>query len=527
MLYLKTSSALRGATAALVLGAVLSVPAAAFAQEAPAQTFDIRAFQVRGNTVLAPDAVERAVYPFMGPGRSEADVESARAALQQAFEDAGYIAVAVYIPEQSVEGGILQLEVQPQVIGQVTVEGGDRARILAQAPSLTPGETPNLPAFQRDVVALNQNPNRRVTPELRAGTAPGSLDVVLTVEETTPWKASIEANNYSSSATSEYRASATVRHDDLWGRGDSLSFTMQTAPERTDDGTVWSSNYLHRLGQGAQLMVYGVHSDSDIAVIGGTSVVGRGNIVGARYIRSLGATEGFYHALTLGVDWKDFQEDVRLGADRASAPIEYFPFTASWRGDWMGETGTSDLSLSATFAFRGLGDGWEEFDAKRYNARPGFLVLKMDSGHTEELPGGAQFHGRLTGQWSADPLISNEGFSIGGISTVRGYSESEVLGDWGFALQSELRSRDIAPDFDLSGFNELRVLTFVDVGHATIHDPLIGQSASDGLISAGVGARIRLFDHFNGALDVGVPILEGPSTDTGSLFARFRIWGEF
>lgn len=526
MRYLKTSSALSGATAAFIAGAVFAAPAMAVAQDG--MTFDIRAFQVRGNTVLTPETVERAVYPFMGPGRTEADVEAARAALQSAFEDAGYIAVSVFLPEQSVEGGILQLEVQPQVIGQVLVEGGsDPDAIRAQAPSLTPGTTPNLPDFQRDVIALNQNPNRRVTPELRAGTAPGSLDVVFTVEETTPWKASIEANNYSSAATSEYRTSASVRHDDVWGRGDSASLSFQTAPERMDDGTVISGNYLRRLGQGAQLMVYGVHSDSDIAVVGGTSVVGKGNIVGARYIRSLGASEGFYHALTLGVDWKDFQEDVRLGADRASAPIEYFPFTTSWRGDWSDDTGTSDLSLSATFAFRGLGDGWERFDAKRYNARSSFVVFKMDSGHTEDLPGGAQFHGRLTAQWAADPLISNEGFSVGGISTVRGYSESEVLGDWGFALQSELRSRDIAPDFDLSGFNELRVLTFVDVGHATIHDPLIGQSASNGLISAGVGARIRLFDHFNGALDVGVPILEGPSTATGSLFARFRIWGEF
>lgn len=526
MRYLNRSSALVGATAAVILAGVFSFPAVAEAQEG--LTFDIRAFQVHGNTVLAPEAVERAVYPFMGPGRTEADVEGARAALQSAFEDAGYIAVSVFIPEQSVEGGILQLEVQPQVIGQVSVEGGDHEAILAQAPSLTPGATPNLPAFQRDVVALNQNPNRRVTPELRAGTAPGSLDVVLTVEETNPWKASIEANNFSSAATSEYRVAATVRHDDLWGRGDSLSVSMQSAPERTDDGTVWSSNYLARLGQGSQLMVYGVHSDSDIAVIGGTSVVGKGNIFGVRYIRSLGASEGFYHALTLGVDWKDFQEDVQLGADRASAPIEYFPFTASWRGDWTSETGTSDLSLSITFGIRGLGDGWERFDAKRYNARSSFVVFKMDSGHTEELPGGAQFHGRLTAQWAADPLISNEGFSLGGSGTVRGYYESEALGDWGFALQTELRSPNIALDFeDLEAVNELRALAFWDVGHATIHDPLIGQAESEGLISAGVGARVRLFQHFNGAVDVGVPILRGPSTRLDSVFARFRIWGEF
>src|SRR3546814_8171966 len=90
----------------------------------------------------------------MGPDKTSEDVEQARAALQQAFEDAGYVAVSVFIPEQSVEGGILQLEVAQQAIGQVLVEGAKNPdAVRAQAPSLTPGTTPNLPAFQRDVIA--------------------------------------------------------------------------------------------------------------------------------------------------------------------------------------------------------------------------------------------------------------------------------------------------------------------------------------------------------------------------------------
>lgn len=121
----------------------LAQDAAPVAPVAPpsAATFDIRAFQVRGNKLLPPDAVERAVYPFMGPGRSEADVEAARAALQKAFEDAGYVAVSVFIPEQGVTGGILQLEVQPQAIGTVVVEGTKNPdAVRTQAPSLTPGD---------------------------------------------------------------------------------------------------------------------------------------------------------------------------------------------------------------------------------------------------------------------------------------------------------------------------------------------------------------------------------------------------
>lgn len=495
--------------------------------EVAASRFDIRAFQVRGNRILAPEAVERAVYPFMGPNRSEADVESAREALQKAFEDAGYVAVSVIVPEQSVAGGILMLEVQPQTVGQVLVEGdtGNAAKVRAQAPSLAAGQTPNLNAFQRDVVAMNQVPSRRVTPELRAGVAPGTLDVVLSVEETSPLHASIELNNFSSAATSDLRLASTIRHDNLWGRGDSLSISSQLAPRRTDDGTVLSGNYLTRLGTGTQLLVYGVHSDSDIAVVGGTSVIGKGDIVGARLIRSLGNREGFYHSLTIGMDWKNFAEDVVLGADRDSVPVEYFPLTAAWRGDWSGNGTQSDVTLTGVFGLRGLGDGLDRFMDKRYGARPSFFAAKLDASYTADLSQGLQFYSRLTGQWSPDPLISNEQFSLGGMGSVRGYFESEAMGDWGWAIQTELRSPELFPG--KGGLNSLRLHVFVDSGMAGIHEPLPGQDVRESLIATGVGTRIRLLDYLNGALDLGVPLRTGSDTGSGDIFARFRIWGEF
>lgn len=520
---------------ASILAAMITAAATpALAQEAPAAAsdaaarFDIQAFQVRGNKLLPPDAVERAVYPHMGPGKTEADVEAARAALQKAFEDAGYVAVSVFIPEQSVAGGVLKLEVQPQVIGEVQVAGDAKNadKIRALAPSLTPGETPNITAFQRDVVAMNQRPSRRVTPELKAGVAPGTLDVVLTVEESSPWHGQAELNNFSSAATTELRASATLRYDDMWGRGDSLSLTAQTAPRRPSDGTVFSGNYLMRLAQGTQLMLYGVHSDSDIAVIGGTSVVGKGNIFGARIIQSLGVGEGFYHALTFGIDWKDFKEDLTLGADTDSAPIEYFPATLSWRGDWTGEGRKSDLSLTAIFGIRGLGSDKAAFEYKRYRARDSFVAFKLEAGHSQDLFAGLQYNSRLSLQLSPAPLISNEGFSIGGMQSVRGYYESEALGDYGLASQTELRSPDLGAMIG-GPLDELRFHAFYDVGWGGIHDPLLGQDSRFRLMSLGGGARIKLFRYFNGAVDVGAPMISGPESKTGDIFARFRIWGEF
>ena len=93
------------------------------ADAAPAAQFDVMEFRVLGNTVLPPADIERAVYPFLGPGKSIDDVQAARAALEQAYRSAGRGTVYVDVPEQDVEGGIVRLKVTEGQLRQVRVQG--------------------------------------------------------------------------------------------------------------------------------------------------------------------------------------------------------------------------------------------------------------------------------------------------------------------------------------------------------------------------------------------------------------------
>lgn len=526
------AAALAAGTAALA-GPVLGQPASA-GPAAPAMRFYIRAFQVKGNHLIPPGEVEDAVYPFMGPDRTEKDVEHARAALQSVFQKKGYATVSVMIPEQGVESGIIELDVQPQTIGRLTVTGVSAraaARIRGEAPSLAPGGVPNFNAVQRDIVALNRTADQQVTPEVKAGVAPGTVDVTLEARQTLPLHGSLEFNDDASPETTPYRLLATLHYDDLWGRGDSVTLSGQTAPERPGDATVGSINYLTHLGP-LQLLAYYVYSDSDVSVVGGTDVVGKGNMAGVRLIAPISQSRGFYQSVTAGMDWKDFGEDVRLGADRSTSPVTYFPVTVGWRGDWTAKRFKSDLSLNATFGVRGAGNGVLGFDAKRYDARPDFFALKFDGSHTQDLGYGAQAYLHVSGQWSADPLISNEEFALGGLTTVRGYDESELLGDYGAAAQAELRTPDLmevakVADWMGTGFNALRLHVFTDAGWEGIHAPLPGQKRVGWLGSAGFGAVAKFAGHANGSVDVGVPLVSGPNTRARTVFTRFRIWGDF
>ncbi len=96
----------------------------------------------------------------------------------------------------------------------------------------------------------------------------------------------------------------------------------------------------------------------------------------------------------------------------------------------------------------------------------------------------------------------------------------------GVAIQNELRTPNLAKYLG-SQANELRGHVFFDSGYAAINDPLVGQTQGVTLGSVGVGATLKLFNYFNSAVDVGVPLKSSTDTNSGSVFARFRIWGEF
>ena len=106
---------------------------------APVARVNIQEYRVRGNTVLEARAIEQAVSPYLGPGRTLADVEAARAALQAAYQQRGYQSVYVDLPGQQVSGGVVLLQVTQTRVGTVQVVGAryhDPARLRAAVPAL-------------------------------------------------------------------------------------------------------------------------------------------------------------------------------------------------------------------------------------------------------------------------------------------------------------------------------------------------------------------------------------------------------
>ena len=506
----------------------------------PPPSFHIREYRVIGSRHLPRDQVDYAVYAYLGPDRTAEDVELARAALEQRYHRAGYQTVVVEIPPQDPTTGVIILSVQEMPVGRLTVRGSkyhDIERIKRLAPSLAEGSIPNFRDVEKDVIRLNRRADLRVTPEFKPGALPGSVDVELVVEDSFPLHGSVELNNRYSANTTPLRLDASLRYDNLWQLGHTIGAAFQVAPQDADDALVYSGYYLAPVPrvEWLSLMAQAIRQNSDVSTLGGSASAGNGEIYGGRLIAELPTRHaGMFHNLTFGLDYKNFEQSLSFNNVLIdSSPITYYPFLLSYNGFWMGKDYRFQFDGAFNWHFRGMGSGEVEFDNRRYAANGNYFYFRGLASYEHDLWQDFQVKALLQGQATDNPLVDSEQFSVGGLNTVRGYLESQAVGDSAIAGTLEVRSPSLLRWWTKNDRHEFRLLGFLDAGSVFINDPLPEQTTNFNLLSVGFGALAKVMDWLNGAIYVGIPQISQGSTEAdsyrpaGSPMLVFRVWAEF
>ena len=496
--------------------------------------FDLTEIRVEGSTVLPQDQVEEIIYPFLGFGRTVADVEHARAALQAAYVQAGYATVSVSVPPQSISqsGGVVTVQVTERRVERLRVVGSRYfvpSAVRAGAPSLKPGTVPNMHRVASDLLGLNQLPDRTVQPTLRPGRAPDTVDVDLDVTDKFPLHGSLELNNRYNADTTPLRLNASLSYDNFFQRGDSATLTYQVAPEKVADAEVTAASYLLHIPQSSlSLLLTYLHSNSNVTALGTTDVAGRGTSAGFRVLIPLGSTGTFAHSFSVGWDYKKYYELDTFVTTRqlTSAPITYYPLAATYAANWTGARSSTSLTIALEFGLSDLGSGRAQFYNKAFDAPPGFAVLRSGITREQDLPHDVQLWGQVNGQLTNDPLVSSEQISNGGADSVRGYLEAETLGDLGASMQTELRSPSLAKYIG-GPVKKLRFHAFYDAGVVNLARPLVQQRSSYGLSSAGIGTRVNLWGYLDASLQDAQTFNNGPDTHAGTNRVLFRLSGDF
>ncbi|MBV8471465.1 MAG: ShlB/FhaC/HecB family hemolysin secretion/activation protein [Burkholderiaceae bacterium] len=528
--------AARAQTAAAPAAGAASAPdASAAAAKSKAKTaqakphFDVFQYVVEGNSVLTAGDIEAATSDYLGPAKTLDDVEAARAALEKRYHDAGYLTVLVSIPQQKVDEGEVRLKVTEGMIEQLKVAGAQYnlpSDIKAQVPELAEGHVPNFNKVQEQLTQVNRRADARVTPVLKAGALPGTVDVQLDVDDQLPLHGSLEVNNRQTPNTTSERVSGSLHYDNLWQMGHSVSMSVQVAPERTADARVASLNYVLPTGvNGDALTLYSVISRSNFASLAdspGLGLLGNSDTFGLRYTRPLPGDREHVQTLAVGFDYKDIQQTLVLqSGEGTGTPVEYVPLAFSYNLSLPGEDRSTSLDVSSALGIRGLfGNNEAQFQAKRIGASASYMTLRLGLQHIEPILGWSLF-GRIDSQLATGPLVPTEQMVIGGEDSVRGYLEGERAGDFGLRLSLELRTRSYLPGGSTSDWR-LNGLAFVDAARTNILQAVAPQPSSFSLAGTGLGFRLNAPHGLSLDVDAAMALVDGDTTKAHSLRIHAR-----
>jgi hemolysin activation/secretion protein len=517
----KQSLALLYATAAL------AASASAAATESVIR-FDINRFDVQGNTLLPATEVARVVAPHTGRQRDFGDVQRALEALEAAYRAAGYSMVAVELPEQELEKGVVQFKVVQTRIGRIIVKDNryvDEANIRRSLPALQPGQPPNMPRISAGLKLANENPAKKVTMKLASGELDDEVDATLAVADVSPWQASLNIDNSGTSQTGKTHLGFVLQQANLFGRDHVASLQYNTSAEKPGSVKVYGVGYHVPLyQQGAALDLYGSYSNVDSGTINAgllnLAVSGRGAVYGARYTQPLSTTAGYESKLQYGLDYKDFRNSVLALGQELGNNVTVHPLSLTYLGNWSLAQGEAGWSLGLLRNIPGGKRGkQDDFSAARLGARDSYTILRASGSYSRVLAGDWQLRGILNGQYTSDALIPGEQFGAGGASSVRGFNEREVSNDSGAGANLELYTPNLCGTLPL----QCRALAFYDSAYVKRNKALAAELRSTAIASTGLGLRVLMNTAVNLQLDYGHVVRAGATARDGANRLHFRL----
>lgn len=526
------------------------------------ELFEIRRIEVRGNTLLADEAIGRLTAPFVGQDKGFRDIQMALEALEGAYREAGYTAVQVITPEQELTGGTLRLDVRETPVARITVSGNQHfseANIRATLPSLQEGKTPNARELSENIQLANENPAKQIDVVLAVSEQqPGKLDATINVEDERPFRGFVNADNTGTSITGRHRLGVGLRHSNLWDRDHTATFAYTGSPDKPD-GTkvdIYSLGYRFPLyGIGDSIDLFYAKSNIDTPAAAFTlgafeNLTGKGELYGVRWNHYFQRRGEWSTKLIVGWDIKSIattctgpggEKDYLKGQSAGCTPYTTRPFGATYAGTWQRPGMAADFNAGIAYnVATGRHNEYSTVDNRtgndRYSlvagnrsTRDDFTVLRLGGSYSQLLP--ASWMARVAGALQSSlgyPLPPSEQLGLSGAQSVRGFHERTVAADAGYVLNVELYAPDVAPLLTLPG--NLRPLAFVDTARGYSYGMPARQAGKTGtepagIMSAGLGLRYNYKKDVQVRLDVASVLDAGPAEDlTDSSKTRNGDW---
>lgn len=480
--------------------------------------FQLTGVVLEGVTAYTQSSLESLYADKLGTTVSLADVYAIASALTTKYRNDGYILSQVVVPPQTIESGIVRLQVVEGYVDQITVEGDDKQSaidfIRQYAGHIKTGQALNVRDLERYLLLINDLPGVEARSVISPSeTKTGASDLRIIVKRDS-FDALVSADNYGTRYLGPVQVSTAGSLNSLFGLNERITGQFVAAPNSGEgpDLAYISLGYEQPVGSyGTVIELTGTHTNTepeyDLALF---NVTGRSDFV------SLKATHPFIRSRSknlngfIGLDWRDVisknildRREDRITALRFGGKYEFL--NTSWLGVGLN---SFDLQLAKGVDIFGVSQG-RDANLSRSLGDPQFFKVNLDVQRLQRLSNEMNLLVQARGQMADVPLLSSEEFGIGGPSIGRGYDPSEVVGEEGMAGKLELQWNEPK---EIPYIEKYQLFTYYEGGTVWNKDATTSAAERDSIASAGVGARVDFTETTTGSVTLALPLTRDVAT---------------
>jgi hemolysin activation/secretion protein len=454
----------------------------------------VRAFHVEGSSVFTQEELAAVTAPWTGREIASEDLLLARDAITKHYVERGYLTSGAVIPDQQVTDGVVVLQVVEGALATIDVRGTrrfrkghfrTRLRRAGRAPVSIVRIEEELQRFQRDPRV------KRVQARLDPGERRGEAVLVLDVEEERFYGLELVGSNESSPSIGSHTGEVAPTLSNLIGWGDEWRGELELSEGLRE---VDASFSVPLPPFDTRLATHFQDADSDVIE------------------EPFDDLEIESDSTTWGVGifqpvWRTTLLELEVGAvgeyrtSETRLLDECFAFVEG-TSDCESKVSVLRIPLDAVFATRTdvvaarstVSAGLPVFGASERS--PGiadgeFVAWLGQVQWAHRLPAwlmGSETLARVDVQLANDELLGIEKFAVGGLRTVRGYRENQLVRDNGVVASLEVRV-PVWRDERLRPI--VQVAPFFDYGRSWDE----GEAGrAETLSSAGIGLRVSPFE---------------------------------
>lgn len=473
------------------------------------EKFFVKEIQVTGYSVLG-DEIIKLKQPLENKNITFEQLLQLRSQITKLYVDNGYITSGAFISNnQNVASGIVQIQVVEGELEGISILGLQRLQpgyVRSRIKRLA-GKPLNQKSIEQALQLLQLDPViQRVNAELTAGSTPGNNILQVTITESPPFHLGVTfANNQSTSVGSE-QGSVFLAHDNLLGFGDKFSAEYggsegldiydinYSIPFNALDGTIGV-----RYSNSASRIIESEFRDLNIR--------SEAETLSFNVRQPLIHTPNNEFALGLAFDLRRSQtyilNDIPFSFTEGPEDGESRVTVIRFSQDWLQRNANSVLAARSQFSF-----GIDAIDATVNDSGTDgrFFSWVGQFQWVQRLSPRILMLAKVNTQLTPDSLLSLEKISIGGVDTVRGYDQNQIVADNGVVGGMEVRI-PLA-----SNVETLQLIPFFDIGTAWNNRGI--NTDPQTIASLGLGLNWQPINGLVLRADYGIPLIG--TSDRGS-----------